>query len=299
MWTYLPKVLVKLDHEKLSLKNHFKETLIYFVPTIAISIYTVADKTMIGLITKDEAENGYYEQANKIIAMAKTVLFSIITVMSSRMSYLFNKDNKSEFEKTYKWSINLIMFLSIPLCFGIASIAKPFVSLFFGAGYEKVILLLSSSSILLVIIAISNCLERLYFTPAGRKKESNLFVIIGAIVNACLNFMLIPSLKSYGATIATIIAELLITILYVFFSRNQLFFYDILKISSKYLCAGFVMFVLVKIMVNAFSASWIMLIIEIVAGALVYFLCLVLLKDKMIIDLLNKIMMKLKVVLKK
>lgn len=45
----------------------------YFIPTIATSIYTVLDKTLIGVITQNDAQNGYYEQATKIINMAKSV----------------------------------------------------------------------------------------------------------------------------------------------------------------------------------------------------------------------------------
>ena len=69
MWTYLPRFLVKIDFKKLKVMRHFKETLVYFIPTIASSIYTVLDKTMIGAITNNSSENGYYEQATKIVKM--------------------------------------------------------------------------------------------------------------------------------------------------------------------------------------------------------------------------------------
>ena len=38
-----------------------------FVPQIATSIYNILDKSMIGLITGNDAEVAYYEQAQKII----------------------------------------------------------------------------------------------------------------------------------------------------------------------------------------------------------------------------------------
>ena len=64
---------------------HCRGTLIYFVPTIAATIYTVVDKTLIGIITKDNIENGCYEQATKIISIIRTISFtSMNTLFSSR-----------------------------------------------------------------------------------------------------------------------------------------------------------------------------------------------------------------------
>ena len=45
--------------------SHFMADFQLFVPTVAIQVYTVLDKTMIGVITKSDAENGYYEQSLK------------------------------------------------------------------------------------------------------------------------------------------------------------------------------------------------------------------------------------------
>lgn len=76
MWTYLPKLLSKVDFKTLHpFKVHLKQTFLYFIPTIATSVYTVLDKTMIGAITNSEELNGYYEQATKIIRMVESLLF--------------------------------------------------------------------------------------------------------------------------------------------------------------------------------------------------------------------------------
>ena len=52
MWTYLPKLLAKVEFKTLHpFKIHLKQTFAYFIPTVATSVYTVLDKTMIGAIT--------------------------------------------------------------------------------------------------------------------------------------------------------------------------------------------------------------------------------------------------------
>lgn len=76
MWSYLPKFLVKVNWKSLSVKHHYQQTFVYFIPTIATSIYTVLDKAMIGWITQNDFENGYYEQATKILNICKTLVFN-------------------------------------------------------------------------------------------------------------------------------------------------------------------------------------------------------------------------------
>ena len=135
MWIYLPKFLQKVNFKDLKIFNHFKETLIYFVPTIATSIYTVLDKTLIGVITKQPKENGYYEQAIKIINMASALTFtSLNTVLSSRNSYLFAEKEEEEIKNKINLSIDYILFLGIGMVFGIIAVADKFVPIFLRNG---------------------------------------------------------------------------------------------------------------------------------------------------------------------
>ena len=51
---------------------------------------------MIGWITGSEFQNGYYEQAHKLIHVCQTVLTSLNSVMYPRMSYLFKNKKFDE-----------------------------------------------------------------------------------------------------------------------------------------------------------------------------------------------------------
>ena len=100
MWIYLPKFIDKVQLKNIHLMHHIKETLIYFIPTIATSIYTVLDKTLIGAITQNSNENGYYEQATRIINMAKSVTFSgLNSVLGARISYLYAEKKFGEIKE--------------------------------------------------------------------------------------------------------------------------------------------------------------------------------------------------------
>ena len=216
MWATLPGMVDRPRLREMKLGLHFKETLVYFVPALATTLYTVLNKTMIGLITGDPFQNGYYEQADKVIRMAMTLTFtSVNVVMGARLAYLFEKGAVDEARERAHKSLDFILLLAYAFTFGIAGVASFFVPVFFGEGYEPVILLLWLMCPLIVVIGVSNCLGTQYYTPSGRRAQSARYILIGAASNIALSLALIPPLGMYGAVAGSAAAEVLITTLYI------------------------------------------------------------------------------------
>lgn len=289
MWSYLPKILKKIDFKTLTFKKHFNETLVYFIPTIATSVYTILDKTLIGAITNSTYENGYYEQATKIINIMKSVVFSALNaVMGSRISYLFAKKKIIEIKKRLIRSIDFIFLLGYGCVFGIIAVAHNFVPIFFGEGFEPVILLLSVMAPIIIIIGTSNCLGSQYFNPSGQRARSAKVSIGGSFVNIVLNLILIPQFGALGATIASVIAELVITVFYVRMSDGYMTVKTLWKCSQLRILAGVIMMVTVICVGKLqFAPALSVLIIQVGGGVVIYGLVLLLLRDKMAIELVN------------
>lgn len=285
LWIKIPKFLSKISRNEIKIFNHVKGTLIYFLPQIATQIYTMVDKTMLGLITGSEIENGYYEQAYKIINISLTILTSLNTVMSPRMSFLYKLNKKTEIKLRLKKSFQFISFLSIPMVFGLIAITPGFVSWFFGEGYEKVTILLPLFAPIIFIIALSNCLGAQCLTPCGKRGKSAIALWVGAIVNVVINLLLIPKFGSIGAVISSVIAESIIAILYFYLARNYVSIKDFFKYSWKNFLAGLVMFGVVFYLVNQLSVSIFNTFLEIIIGGLVYGSILILLKDNFMLEL--------------
>lgn len=294
MWTYLPKYLEKIEWKSLSLKRHYKETLVYFIPTVATSIYTVLDKAMIGWITHDDYENGYYEQATKTVNICKTMVFSIITVMSSRMSFLFAKQAHDEIKKRMEDTVNYVLLIAIPIVFGLVGVADRFVPLFFGDGYEKTIYIIYIMAPLLVIIGLSNCLGSLYFTPSGQRARSNKAIVTGAVVNLVLNVGLIYYLQSLGAAIASVFAELTITVMYLYMARDYFDLRCIIQFSWRRIIAGVVMLVAVYMISEMIESALVCIIIQIAVGTVIYGCLLLVMRDRFLLAQFGKVFCKLK-----
>lgn len=289
MWLFLPRIVLKPDFKNLKLRKHFKETLIYFIPTIATSIYTVLDKTLIGLITNNLSENGYYEQATKIIEVCKTLTFySLNMVLSSRISYLYVQKKYDEIKKRIEVSINYILFASIGIIFGLIAVSDIFVNMFFGNEFVNVSAYIKCLSPVILLIGISNCIGSQYYTPVGLRKKSAHYIIIGSIVNLVLNIILIPKFWGYGAIVATIIAETVITTLYIRNCNGIIYLAKLFELCYTKLISGMVMFVSIMLISRIhFSSDIIKLVILVFLGIIIYISCLLILKDSFVYGVYN------------
>lgn len=297
-WTYLPKTINMVPIRELNPFQHFKQTISYFIPTIAISIYTVLDKTMIGAITASEVQNGNYEQAQKIVRIAQNFIISLNIVMSSRMSYLFSKSEISEIKGKLEKSFGLLFLVAIPSMFGLIGISGNFVPWFFGLGYEGVIILLCILSPLPWITCISNTLGNQYLTPSGQRVRSTKGILLGALTNGIVNFIMIPRYGAMGAAIGTVIAESIISIAYIYMSKGFVSLKMLWEKSWRRLIAAVMMLFAIYFIGRGYTGKILITMMQILFGTSIYFAILFLFKDadfmQLIEELLSRIMKRKK-----
>ena len=293
MWTYLPKYLKKTDLRRLNILRHIKPTIGLFIPQIAIQIYTVLDKVMIGTIIPDKSEVGYYEQSQKIIKILLTVVTSLGTVMIPRMANTFINGEKEKLEAYMKRSFAFVFLLAFPVIFGIISVAKNFVPIFYGPNYDKVAILMSVISPVVLVIGLSNVIGTQYLLPTKKQKEFTISVIAGAAVNFIINMLLIWNFASIGASIGTIIAETCVTALQFYFIRKDFNIKDIFKLAKNYVISALIMFAICMIVGQLITDRSQCLITQVVVGVITYGTCLIILKDELVCTVLDRIRYKL------
>lgn len=280
MWIHMPRFLEKVDFRTLRIRRHLKETMVYFIPSVATSVYTVLDKTLIGEITRNEAENGCYDKVVQIINIMKALTFTALnSVLGARISYLFAEKKYDEIRRRIETSINYILFMGLAIGFGLAGVAPRFIPWFLGPGYDRAVLMLIMMSPIVVIIGVSNCLGSQYYTPAGKRAQSARFIIVGSCVNLALNLILIPRFWGYGAIAASLIAELTITVLYILFSGESFHPVILVRDGWKKLVAAAFMLAAVRAIDPLFHSNFIALACEICLGGAVYIGVLFILRD--------------------
>lgn len=293
MWAYIPKLVGKVKISELEIKKHMKPTIVLFLPQIATSVYTVLDKTMIGLLTGVEEEVAYYEQGQKIVKIVMTLVTSLGTVMMPRVANLF-KQNEIEKVKSYlSKSFRFVFFLSFPMMFGLMAVSCNIVPWFFGSGYEKVIPNMMVIAPIIVIIALSNIMGTQYLLPTGRQKEFTISVVTGCVVNFSLNILLIPRFLSIGAAVATVIAETSVTGVQVFFTRKDFNFADIIGKNKHYVFSSLMMFIPTYLLARYLSPSIINTFICVVVDGVVYLGLLFAMKDETLFEAVVKVKSKI------
>ena len=244
------------------------------------SVYTVLDKTLIGEITRNEAENGCYDKVVQLINIMKALTFTALnSVLGARISFLFAEKKYDEIRRRIETSINYILFMGLAIGFGLAAVAPRFIPWFLGPGYDRAIMMLIMMSPIVVIIGVSNCLGSQYYTPSGKRAQSARFIIVGSIVNLILNLLLIPRFWGYGAIAASIIAELTITVLYITFAGESFHPVVLLRDGWKKLIAAALMFAAARLIDPFFKGNFIALMCEVCLGGAVYIAVLFILRD--------------------
>lgn len=244
LWFYLPKYIKIIPVKDLTFIKHIKPTIILFIPQVATQIYTVLDKTMIGSMVVDKSEVGYYEQSQKIVKILLTLVTSLGTVMLPRIANKFANGKKEEIKENIYNSFQFVYLLAIPMVFGVISVSDIFVPLFLGSGFEKSAIIMCIISPIILIIGLSNVIGTQYLLPTKRQKDYTISVVMGAISNLILNAILITKLLSIGAAIATVFAELMVTLVQVYMVRKEFEIKKILKMSKDYVLAGAIMLII-------------------------------------------------------
>lgn len=269
MWIGLRKHFVKTKIEFKSILKHIKPNVILFLPVIAVSLYRIMDKIMVGAMVSF-GETGLYENADKLVVIPLTLVTAVGTVMMPRLSNMFAKGAKSECFVYIRDSMQILAALSVGMSFGIAAIGERFAPLYFGAGFEKSGILISILSPIILFSTVANVIRTQYLIPTGKDKGYLLSVSLGAIVNLIFNLIFIPKLQSIGAAIGTVLAEFVVMTTQCFLARKELNLFTYISDSWIYVVAGIAMFVILKVFEMFVSASYFSIVIEVFLGVLVF-----------------------------
>lgn len=270
LWRFLPCYISFERVHRKEVMAHVIPNLILFIPVIAISLYTIMDKIMLGIMS-NMTEVGYYENANKITQIPTMAISALGTVMLPRISHLAAVGKTEESKKYLQKSLLLSVFLSSSLAFGISSVSKEFVPLFYGSGFDKCSQLIPILVISSIFISFSNVIRTQYLIPYKQDKIYIISVFMGAGVNLIINILLIPHIQSIGAAIGTLVAEFTVCTYQCYSVRKEIPVFRYAKQGLPFLISGIIMYILIM---NILSGSNIVinLIIKVLIGAIVYLL---------------------------
>lgn len=271
LWTKLPAFCKK---QKVRWNESFKTmppNIVLFIPLLAMSVYHIMDKTMLGALST-EVQSGYYYNADKLINIPLTIISGFGAVLLPRVTNLLETGQKEAAGRVFQISIEGVILASAAMAFGIAGIANEFVPLFFGEGYEPCIELTAILAPVLIIKGISNTIRTEYLIPYHMERKLTTAVVLGAVVNFFVNMLLIPGMGAKGAAVGTVCAEAVACCWQIFSIRKNIKLEKSFAMGLFYVAVGFVMVATVRKIAALFTGALVAILAEVIVGGCLYVL---------------------------
>ena len=184
---------------------------------IASTVYSQIDSVMMGSWGY-MVQTGWYNAAYRIIG----VLIIPGAIMSSSFMPALSSayvNSKDKFIKIYKYFLDSVVFISIPILIGGFVLAPKIINWVYDSNYLPSIF---AMQILLAVVFITYLIYPLsaMLLIVNQQKKIFLATVLGGIVNVILNLILIPKFDLYGAAIATLITYIfLLVLMFIFLNK--------------------------------------------------------------------------------
>lgn len=220
---------VRLQINGIELRKHLKAILVLLASAVATEIYTMLDTVMIEYF-HGEIYVGYYSNVVKVVRVLYTMVIAMVSTFYPQISKYLNENKPDESNRLLTVGIKIIMMVAFPVSVGMLVLADSGVLILLGKDFYPSITTLRILSILVPVFSFAYFLGHIILMSTGNENKILLSTIAGAILNCCLNLLLIPSLKHNGAAIASVASEILVTCVLIYYARN----YFSLTIDEKY-----------------------------------------------------------------
>lgn len=277
LFPYLRHYINWPQWRQLQIWQHLRPSLALFLPQVAMQIYLILNKTMVGWLVSVKA-TGFYTYSDNTIRAVLTLGTSLATVMMPRVANTFIHGDIKQVNKYIQISFDFASALAVPLMFGIAAVSLKFVPIFLGAGYSPVAYLMIIETLLILPVTWTSVIGNQYLIPLGRNRTYTNSVLLGALVSIVLNVPLILLFQTQGAMITSVVCEFAVAFYQLYAIRQELPLRVLFNELWKYLLAGLIMFVIVFYLHLYWKFTFLTFLVEVAAGMLVYLAGLLILK---------------------
>ncbi len=261
-----------------NIKSHFKPLLLLFSSVIAMSIYTILDTLMLGFLN-DYSEVGYYNCATHISKAMIPIVTGLAVVAMPRLSYYAGQGGIEQINALLRKSLSVVAFLSFPITIGIFVVAPVFVPLFYGFGFMGAVKPLQIVIFTLTAIGFSNLMGIQVLIGLGKDKPFLFSVLFGTVSNFFLNLLFIPFMGAVGASISSVVAEVLVVIsqFYLVKKYTEVTLSGLKEIVQCLLIS--LLFIPTSLLISQFFDNWLQVFVTIASCSLLYILLQGLLKN--------------------
>lgn len=284
--------------EKLQIKKHLKPIFTLFAFSIASSVFTTLDTSMIGFLSND-IQVGYYSAGVKIVKMLRNLFPAFYSVLFARLAYYYQNKNEEGIQDISRNTMNFNMCFGIPISTGLALLIDTLTTIFCGQKYMDAIDISRTMCPFIILSACSGFLGGGILIAYSKEKIELLAIILASAIDFVLNLIFIPKHGALGAAFSTLITEAFILFFYIIYLHSFIKKLKLLKPLVQYVAATAIMSVIVWKTKTIVSNPVPQLIISTAAGIFTYGAVLLLMQNKYVIEQAKIITEKIKRKIKK
>ncbi|WP_207532158.1 flippase [Desertivirga arenae] len=205
---------------RLSPLRHLKPLIVLFSINVAVSVYTLLDTIILGLLTSP-VNISLYNVPLRLVRIVWSVTASLGVVFIPRIADLHKKGDQAEITKIITQNFSIVLLFTAPFAFFCLLFPSEILSFISGNKYEHASTCLRILGPIPLIIGLCNVMGTQYLIPSGQEKQILKATVLGLITSLALNFLLIPLIKHNGAAIASVSAEMVV-VCYIFLAARKL-----------------------------------------------------------------------------
>jgi len=263
------RVVKPIKFSNVDIREHFKPLILFSITVIAITMYTVFDKTLIGAFLPKE-NVAYYEYGNNVVKIPLYFISVVGTVMYPKACELSSKGDLINQEKYLNKSLFFVFFIGSLSLFGFLSLSLDFATYYYGEQFIESGRVMIAMSILPLIVGLGDVVRTQFLIPNHMDRHYLICILVNAGLNVLLSSILIRSIGIYGAVIGTVSAETFGTIYQLICCKKVVKLKTLFRLCMTFLVIGFLMFKTIDISKTFLGHSFISLIIEIGIGVFTY-----------------------------
>lgn len=269
--------------------THLSPILVLFATTVATTIYTNADTTMLGFLSGNKSV-GLYSVSTKIYTIVKQMLAAIIIVSIPRLSAYLGEKKIDDFNETANQILNALVVIVVPAMVGMVALSRNIIFIIAGQEYVDANISLRILSVALFFSIFSWFYTSCILIPYRCENKVLMATIVAALVNIGLNFILIRTFQQNAAAFTTVIAELLSMVITWWYGRKY-FKVSFLKKDIGSVAIGCMAILIICSMSEKYISSvLISTTFSIITSVVAYMFVLLIMKNqmiKMVIEILH------------
>ena len=247
----------------------YKSTIIaiitLMIPQIATQIYTSLDKPILGIF-QNSTQVAFYDNSQRISNMILGVITSISLVIMPKMAGEGEKTQKIVLKKSLEVTVMLGTLFSVI----IMANTKQFVPFFFGQKFIPMTPLMFFFTLTIIMIPTGGVFANQFALANKRDKDYAFPVVIGAILEIVLSYLLDRPYGAMGAMIAILITEFIVLILRLWVVRDAYNFKYVFHDVPKYLLIAIVTLALGMIMPNIIPSAFFNMALKSIVMIIIY-----------------------------